>query len=530
MQEQESDDHRDTTDDEIAEPAIPATTVTIPRDIRIETVERGELRLRRIVMGNLPELITLVGQEVAPRNLITRFISEVLVSPTLDEQAIAAWDDELLKRVAVQWLCAVTTQDSSTLPENMTFEAVGEALRAQIDGQREILDKAMVSILNPAQQVAQALQKHQDMRANIVQSISATRFRFAIPRYELPSLGILPMLNSLGDAYGLTSMRTFMESNRSALDAAARLHTPIASGIASAVQQASLASSMLAQMSSASAGVGAVASFTSAVDGLQSAISQITSSAQIAQASVAAAFATSLPKFPVGTIFPNLPDLTNLTPRFEKARRAYTALEEGGFSFTEHLWNWSFILSFADAGTKVTGAAVTNRMLAHTRKEAFRQELKRTIEGSTVLRRRWKFVESALAAHIRREYHVAIPLFLAHLEGMIGDALIIKGSVRVDGHKLIERLPDGSDKLDKNNKPVAIPGLDRLVKISPFAKHAALELASDLILNSVAKDRNSILHGRSTTYDKPKFSAQLVLMIYAFAAEIAAFEAGQVSW
>jgi len=43
MQDQESDDHRGSTDDEIAEPAIPATTITIPRDIRIETVEQGEL-------------------------------------------------------------------------------------------------------------------------------------------------------------------------------------------------------------------------------------------------------------------------------------------------------------------------------------------------------------------------------------------------------------------------------------------------------------------------------------------------------
>ncbi len=530
MQEQDSDNHRGTTDDDIAEPAHPTTTITIPRDIRIETAEQGELRLHRIVLGNLPELLALLGQEMTPRTFITRFISQVLISPKLGEQAIVAWDDELLKSVAIQWLRAVVTEDSSTVTEDMTFEAVGEALRAQIDGQREILDKAMVSILNPAQQVAQALQKHQDMRANIVQSISATRFRFAIPRYELPSLGILPMLNSLGDAYGLTSMRTFMESNRSALDAAARLQTPIASGIASTVEHASLASSILAQMSSASAGVGAVASFTSAVDGLQSAISQITSSAQMAQASVVAAFATDLPKFSVGTIFPSLPDLTNLTPRFERARRAYTALEEGGFSFTEHLWNWSFLLSFADAGSKVTGAAVTNRMLAYTRKDVFRQELKRTIEGSTVLRRRREFVEAALAAHIRREYHVAIPLFLAHLEGMIGDALIIKGSVRADGYKLIERLPNGSDKLDSKGKPVAIRGLDRLVTISPFLQHEALELASDLILNSVAKDRNAILHGRSTTYDKPKFSAQLVLMIYAFASEIAAFEAGQVQW
>ncbi len=31
MQEQESDDHRGTADDEIAEPAIPATTITIPQ-------------------------------------------------------------------------------------------------------------------------------------------------------------------------------------------------------------------------------------------------------------------------------------------------------------------------------------------------------------------------------------------------------------------------------------------------------------------------------------------------------------------
>lgn len=119
---------------------------------------------------------------------------------------------------------------------------------------------------------------------------------------------------------------------------------------------------------------------------------------------------------------------------------------------------------------------------------------------------------------------------LAQLEGMIGDALIVKGGVRKDGHKLIERLPNGRDKLDKNSAPVAIRGLDRLVRISPFANHDALQLASDLILNTVAKDRNAILHGRSTTYDKPKFSAQLVLMIYAFAAEIAAFEAGLVQW
>jgi len=529
MQDQGSDDNRGTADDEIAEPLLP-TAITLSRDICIKTVEQGELRLRRIVLGNLPELITLLDQEMAPRTLIVRFIMQVLVSPQLDEQAIVAWDDELLKRVAIQWLRAVLTEDSSAIAEDITFDAVGEALRAQVHGQREMLDKAMVRLFSPAQQVTHALQEHQDMWANMVKSVATTHFHFAIPRFELPSLQIVPALNSLTEAYGLSSMRTLMDANRSTLDAVARLQTPIASGITSAVEHASLASSMLAQMSNASASAGAVASFSSAIDGLQSVISQIASSAHMAQESVMAAFVTSLPKFPVGTIFHNLPDLTNLTPRLEKARRAYTALVKSGFSFTEHLWNWSFLLSFADAGTKVTGAAVTNRILAYTRRDGFRQELQRTITGSTVLRRRWKFVEAALAAHIRRTYHIAIPLFLAHLEGMIGDALIIKGSVRVDGHKLIERLSNGNDKVDSKGKPVAIRGLDRLVTISPFLQHEALNLASDLILNSVAKDRNAILHGRSTTYDKPKFSAQLVLMIFAFAAEIAAFEDGQVSW
>lgn len=533
MTDQHPGDQQDAHNEEGAASTGRAATIVLSRDIRVETDEYGELRLQRIVLGNLSELVDLLKQELPMRAFIGRFIGEVLISPELDEDVLASWSDELLARVAIEWLREVAPESASPFDEAQTLEDVEAALRTQIAGQQAILDHAMVRMFDPGISAVESIQKRLVTLNDLAQTINATRFQFATPRFELPMVSVTSAFDSLSKAYDLSRMGVFLEAHRSALEATARLQTPILSNLGvfqGTANQESALSSMIAQLSSASVGVGSVASFTSAIGGLQSSISQIAASARSIGSAIQTAFATAIPRFPVGTILPNLPDLTTLAPGLDRARRAYTALDEGGFSFTGHLWNWSFFLSFANAGTKVTGAAVTTRMLRYTQGTAFKQGLQDTIEGSTVLRRRWGIIGPALAAHARREYHLAIPTLLAQLEGVIGDALILKGSVRIKGHKLIERLPNGRDKLDRNGDLVVIRGLDRLVRISPFLQHDALDLAADLILNSIAKDRNAILHGRSTNYGKAKFSTQLVLMIYAFAAEIAAFEAGQVTW
>lgn len=229
-------------------------------------------------------------------------------------------------------------------------------------------------------------------------------------------------------------------------------------------------------------------------------------------------------KFDFKGVLDQLPDLGSLIAQWQEVGEAQETLGQHGFGFTGHLWTTTFIVTFAKADTRTGAAAVTTRLRTATCAVDFEAELRGIVEGSSVLQRRWKIIAAALQMHRNRTYLVSIPALLAQLEGIIGDALILKGLAVSVGHKVYMKGADGRIKKGRDRKPVEMKGVGQLVQNSDFRNHEVLQLTVDLLLNQLVRERNAIMHGRMTAYGTAKRSTQLFLLLFVYASAIAEFE------
>jgi hypothetical protein len=234
-----------------------------------------------------------------------------------------------------------------------------------------------------------------------------------------------------------------------------------------------------------------------------------------------------IPKIQVGGFFENLPDFTELAKRLESYGRAADVLNEGGYSFLLRYWTLADIGQFVgmdQVDVRVRNAAVTNKLLGMTRQNDFIEALETYFESSSVLRRRWRIIQQALIAHQSRNYILSIPTFLAQVEGIFTDALIVKGMViRANGHLYIND-GTGNPKLDKKGKPIQLHGLGQKVQNSDLQSEYILQGLAEFFVSYLVPERNEIMHGSYLSYDKAKLSLQLILNIFLLAAEFAEFE------
>ena len=137
--------------------------------------------------------------------------------------------------------------------------------------------------------------------------------------------------------------------------------------------------------------------------------------------------------------------------------------------------------------------AVTRSMTTLTSSETFETWLAEEIEGSRLLKPRWPVIKQALAAHRRREYVLSTPVLLAQIEGIVGDAMILKNRVAVRNGKLFRLDNDGDIALNKKGHHIELRGLHSLVDLSDFADHEALEEAASFLTDSIAPWRNAFV-------------------------------------
>jgi hypothetical protein len=501
-------------------------TVRVPGPVVLQVPAYGEVKLARLTVGNLDALAQLARQELSARDFVLAFLARQIVAPPLARDETATCDWETLARLADGWLRAVGTGDGDLQDGVSALEKQATRLRQYIVDQQRQLDESFVQLTRPVLDVAQLIR---DQQASIAASAASAW------------AGVDSTLRSLSDGLGLSRMHAFLEEHRASFDIAARLQPAIplslfaiSAGVGELVDRPTgFGSSALLDTVNPVLGAASPTGLSAALAGIQGVAASIVDAGAFANR-IAELVGQGLPKWDIGGLFGQLPDLSEFARHREELGRASASLEESGFGFTEHLWSWSFYLKFAELSAHAPGAAVTNRMLAIIRAAWFREELQETIADSKVLKRRWKIVGPALAAHLRREYPLAIPALLTQLEGMVGDALILKGGVCARGHKLYVRGPDGALQLHQKGKhagkPIEVKGLDELVRRTGFLQHEELDRASELITTTMVGDRNAILHGRRTGYGKAKLSAQILLLLYVLAREIAAFEAGEVPW
>jgi hypothetical protein len=511
---------------EVVADAPRTTTIRVPGPVVLQTLAYGEIKLARLTVGNLGALARLARQELSARDYVTAFLVRQVIAPPLAREEMAGWDEDALIGVTDGWLRAVAAGDGDLQEGVPPLEEQATRLRQYVVDQQRRLDESFLQLTRPVLDIAQ---QFRDQQVSIAASTASAW------------AGVDSTLRSLSDGLGLSRMHSFLEEHHASFDLAARLQTTvppslftISAGLGEMFDRsASLSSSALFDTANSSLGTISPTGLSAALTGIQGVAASIVDTGAFANR-LAELVGQNLPQWDIGSLFGQLPDLSVFARDREELRRASASLEESGFAFTEHLWSWSFYLKFAELSAHAPGAAVTNRMLAIIRTDWVREELEETITGSKVLKRRWKIVGPALAAHLRREYTLAVPALLTQLEGMIGDALILKGGVCARGHKLYVRGPDGALQLHQKGKlagkPIEVKGLDELVRRTGFLQHEELDRASELITTTMVGDRNAILHGRRTGYGKAKLSAQILLLLYVLAREIAAFEAGEVTW
>jgi hypothetical protein len=219
-----------------------------------------------------------------------------------------------------------------------------------------------------------------------------------------------------------------------------------------------------------------------------------------------------------------LPNVRSLVARMEQRdAQGRAVLDETGFEFVYELVGGSFAAGLATMSPQVRGAAMTNKLLSFTKSDEFQSGLLDQWQKTPILQRRWPILAQALQAHGRREYLLAIPVLMSQHEGLIGDALVLKSTVKKTRGKFYELDSTGRLRLDRHNKPVELRGLVSKVERFPLAGHEILQGVVDLIATDLATRRNLILHGSDVDYGQAKVSVQLLLCVYLWGIEIADF-------
>lgn len=234
----------------------------------------------------------------------------------------------------------------------------------------------------------------------------------------------------------------------------------------------------------------------------------------------------------IGSFFDNLPDLSLIRERLIAYDRGVEVLDEGGFNFLRYHWSLSDVARFVEIGSvdqRVRNAVTTNRLLFLTRSDRFISELEQLINGSSILRRRWRVLAPAISAHTNRQYALSIPALLAQVEGMFSDALVLKNIVvRANGH-LYARESNGSPRLDRRGRPIQLHGLGQKAQNSDFQNEDILQGLAEFFVDYLVPERNGILHGNLTNFARAKLSVQLLLNIYLLAVEFDYFESETTS-
>lgn len=218
-----------------------------------------------------------------------------------------------------------------------------------------------------------------------------------------------------------------------------------------------------------------------------------------------------------------LPNMRALAARLRRDERGHAVLDEAGFELVYHFVGGAFAAELASVSPQVRGAAVTNKLLRLTQGEDFEIRLSDVFRQTPILQRRWPIVSQALRAHRRREYWIAIPLLMSQLEGLTSDALVLNSIARKIKGKFYELDTSGKLRLNKNAKPIELTGLVKEIARFDPADHETIQGVADLIHGELAGKRNLVLHGSDVRYGKAKLSTQLLLALYIWALEIAAF-------
>ncbi len=226
---------------------------------------------------------------------------------------------------------------------------------------------------------------------------------------------------------------------------------------------------------------------------------------------------------------PNFRDLGQLPWEIERALNEADvggdALDAAGYGFAEHLWNVFFLGAFAGVPEEVREAVVTNKLAAWTRSDAFTEDLRDTVCGSEMMRRRWPVIEAALGAHREKRYLLSVPALLPQVEGVIVDALFLKDKVIKEDNKFYLVDENGERRRNRKDKLLGPVTLSSALDEADLADDEDLVAASDFLAQVILQRRNDVLHGHDVSYGRAKVSVQALLVLLVLSLGVADLEA-----
>jgi len=207
-------------------------------------------------------------------------------------------------------------------------------------------------------------------------------------------------------------------------------------------------------------------------------------------------------------LFNALPDISEF---IEKLKQGAMILKKFDYGFALDFFSYDKIMDFGLIPKSECEDVVSQEAYRLTCASNFADEIDRLLSNSSILDPRAEAIISALNAHKQRQFCLSVPVFILQLEGVIGDALILKKLVRLENGKLYKVVAS-------NNKSdiKGLQGLNSLVRQSDLMEDGAFAELSELIVSRLADDRNKILHGRNPQYGTEKNSTTALLALVLF--------------
>lgn len=253
---------------------------------------------------------------------------------------------------------------------------------------------------------------------------------------------------------------------------------------------------------------------------------------QSLNASIAESFNEISRSFPMNIQLPDLTEFNqslaeSLTKLRELKKQVDQSLEERGYGFTVDIWTLPSFFKLAHVTPRARGAAITNKLLRLTQSTLFETKLTQLIQGSPLLRHRWKVVNNALKVHRERNYLLSVPALLTQVEGILQQILLLDGYAFRRGRKLYLKGPDGKPKLNKHGNRIQVHGLKQLTEQLEPEDDQILKRVADMIANHLTYKRNEVMHGNA--FGTAKLSTQSLMLIFVLANIFSALEAGNKS-
>lgn len=209
-----------------------------------------------------------------------------------------------------------------------------------------------------------------------------------------------------------------------------------------------------------------------------------------------------------------LPALTTFIEDALEYQRGVEALASEDWEFSLGYWSDAAIRRVgvevaASAGTKTATDVVVDLTIS----DHFFTDLKDLVTGTPAISARWSLIQFGMEDHQNRRFAPAVALLLSQIEGLLNDLLVSQNLAVKNGSKLYRFDP-----------ATATQG-GELGGLSPKANHSKsnTNIESDLatrIADTIAPDRNGILHGATLNFDTVDDSVGAVVVIAYLAEEI----------